>query len=87
MRQNGRFGNRAAIRQPAILQLDGRVIDGTIENVGLGGAFFTASELPAAGTRATLRRLGGRAVPVRVMWQRRGGQSGVGLMFAEPPRP
>jgi hypothetical protein len=81
MRQNERFGNRADIRQPASLMVNGRVIDGTIENVGLGGAFFAAEDLPPAGAQATLRRVGGQDVVVQVMWQRGAARSGVGLRF------
>ncbi len=82
--QSRRFGNRATIEQPAILTVGEQAIRGVISNVGLRGAFFASSDLPAAGTAGTLAREGARGVDVWVVWQREGVQPGVGLSFDAP---
>ncbi len=82
--QNGpqrRFGNRVVIAQPAELRIENQIIRGSIHNVGLTGAFFTTSDLPARGTRGTLTAEGNQGVEVRVVWHRQGREPGVGLAF------
>ncbi len=76
-----RFGNRAEIEQPGTLTINGQEVTGTIQNVGLRGAFFATVQLPAPGTRGVLARNGGRGIHVQVVWQQRGAQPGVGLRF------
>jgi len=76
-----RLGNRAEIAQPAELRIDEQVIRGSIENIGLSGAFFNTSELPPRGTNGVLVADGSQGVEVRVVWQREGNAPGVGLAF------
>ena len=76
-----RFGNRATIEQPAVLRIGELPISGVISNVGLRGAFFQTNSLVAKGSRGTLTRTGGKAVEVRVVWQRVEPTPGIGLAF------
>jgi|GEM_PF-4574525 len=76
-----RFGNRVDIAQPAQLRVDNQVLRGSICNIGLSGAFFNTSDLPARGVRGVLTCEGNPGVEVRVVWQRRNGEPGVGLAF------
>lgn len=82
--QNGpqrRFGNRVDIAQPAQLRIENQVLRGSIHNIGLSGAFFNTSDLPPRGSRGVLTCEGSPGVQVRVVWQRRDGEPGVGLAF------
>jgi hypothetical protein len=76
-----RFGNRASIDQPGVLHIGELPIAGVIRNVGLRGAFFQTNSLVAKGSRGKLTRTGGKAVEVRVVWQRVDPTPGVGLAF------
>lgn len=76
-----RFGGRATIDQPGLLEVHGRSIPGVIQNVGLRGVFFASLELPEVDARGTLWGPNGRKVDVRVTWRSHGSIRGVGLSF------
>ena len=77
-----RFGNRATIDQPGLLEVHGRSIPGVIHNVSLRGVFFSSLEVPEVDAPGILWGPNGRKVDVRVAWQRRSRSSrGVGLTF------
>lgn len=75
-----RLGSRIIVEQPAFLEVRGRIIRGTIHDVGLRGAYFSAAEQPPPGTAALLRGPSGW-LPVRVVWSQPTGNAGVGLAF------
>lgn len=78
---NNRFGGRANIQQPGVLEIGGQAIPGVIRNVGLQGAFFATPYAPATGSVGTLRRYGGKEIEVRVVRRAESGSPGVGLAF------
>ncbi len=80
-----RFGGRATIDQPGLLEVHGRSIPGVIQNVGLRGVFFAALELPEVDACGTLWGPSGRKMDVRVTWRSLGATRGVGLSFDAPP--
>ena len=80
-RDNKRFGGRVSILQHGELEVGDRTVDGVIQDVGLGGAFFWAHWLPKVGERGTLRGPDKRPIPVRVVRRRRFGRAGVALAF------
>lgn len=75
-----RFGGRIIVEQPGVLEVCGRLIRGTIHDVGLRGAYFSTSEQPPPGTAALLRGPSGW-LAVRVVWSQTTGNAGVGLAF------
>ena len=75
-----RVGDRIIVEQKGFLEVCGRIIRGTIHDVGLRGAYFSAPEQPEPGTQALLRGPGGW-VAVRVVWSQASGNAGVGLAF------
>lgn len=77
----GRACNRVIVEQRGVLRVCDRNIHGVIHDVGLGGAFFSAAEVPLTGARGSLRRPGGRPIDVRVVWRQQGPSGGVGLAF------
>ena len=76
----GRVGDRIIVEQPGFLEVCGRLIRGTIHDVGIRGAYFSAPEQPEPGTCGLLRGPSGW-LPVRVVWRQAGGNAGVGLAF------
>ena len=76
-----RFGGRAAVDQPGLLEVHGRSIPGVIQNVGLRGVFFASLELPEIDARGTLWGPEGRPIDVQVSWRSLGSIRGVGLRF------
>ena len=76
-----RFGNRVDIAHNAELRIDRDIYRGSIQNIGLSGAFFNTSDLPARGRSGVLTCDGNPGVEVRVVWHRRGNAPGVGLAF------
>jgi hypothetical protein len=79
--EDNRFGGRATIQQPGVLEIGGKTIPGVIRDVGLQGVFFATPYAPATGTTGTLRRYGGKGIAVRVVRRAETGSPGVGLAF------
>jgi hypothetical protein len=80
-RDEKRFGGRVSVLQHGELEVEGRAVDGVIQDVGLGGAFFWAKWLPKVGQTGTLRGPDKRPITVRVVRKSRFGRSGVALAF------